>query len=272
MYEPETSYDEFLKKEMEKHPELNLNDIELLKKQVEANKELPLINEKFLIIFLHGSYFIVENAYKTIVANYRYRKELPQIFSKFDPSAAEMKKVFETVSLSVVTQPCSSNTERIIYTSLKTPNATNYDFVEVSKYLVMMMEYLIIRNGTFDGVILAMNSKDFSLRHISKTPIRVLKRLLGFIQEALPIRLKQVHILDAGMVATTMFNIAKPFLKGPLIAMLQMYPENSEEVFENLPVDIMPSEIGGKGKSHYEYCEEIYKNMISHREWFLSLD
>lgn len=44
MYKPETSYEEFLKKELEKNPELNLKDIELLKKRVEANEELPPIN------------------------------------------------------------------------------------------------------------------------------------------------------------------------------------------------------------------------------------
>lgn len=44
MYVPETSYEEFLAKEQEKYPELNLIDIESLKKLVKANEELPPIN------------------------------------------------------------------------------------------------------------------------------------------------------------------------------------------------------------------------------------
>lgn len=44
MYTPETSYEEFIKKEQEKYPELNLKDVEVLKGRVEANKDLPHIS------------------------------------------------------------------------------------------------------------------------------------------------------------------------------------------------------------------------------------
>lgn len=43
MYEVGISYEEFLKKEQEKYPELNLNDIESLKERVKANSDLPYI-------------------------------------------------------------------------------------------------------------------------------------------------------------------------------------------------------------------------------------
>lgn len=46
----------------------------------------------------------------------------------------------------------------------------------------MMMEYLMITNGTFDGVIIAMNSKDLRLGHITKTPMSIMNKLLGFVQ------------------------------------------------------------------------------------------
>lgn len=43
MYQPETSYEEFLKSEQEKYPELNLKDIEELKEKLKANDDLPPI-------------------------------------------------------------------------------------------------------------------------------------------------------------------------------------------------------------------------------------
>jgi len=43
MYKPETSYEEFLKSEQVKYPELNLKDIEELKGRLEANVDLPPI-------------------------------------------------------------------------------------------------------------------------------------------------------------------------------------------------------------------------------------
>lgn len=41
MYEPGTSYDEYLEKEQQKYPELSLNDIEELTERVKDNDELP---------------------------------------------------------------------------------------------------------------------------------------------------------------------------------------------------------------------------------------
>lgn len=46
MYEPDISYEEFIKKEQEKYPELNLDDIETLKKKVQANKDIHSIRGK----------------------------------------------------------------------------------------------------------------------------------------------------------------------------------------------------------------------------------
>lgn len=41
MYQPETSYEDFLKSEQEKYPELNLKDIEVLTERLKANVDLP---------------------------------------------------------------------------------------------------------------------------------------------------------------------------------------------------------------------------------------
>jgi hypothetical protein len=43
MYKVDMTYEEFLKKEQEKYPELKLNDIESLKERVKANTELPYV-------------------------------------------------------------------------------------------------------------------------------------------------------------------------------------------------------------------------------------
>jgi len=43
MYTPDTSYEEFITKEQQKYPELNLKDVEVLKRRVEANKDLPRV-------------------------------------------------------------------------------------------------------------------------------------------------------------------------------------------------------------------------------------
>lgn len=44
---------------------------------------------------------------------------------------------------------------------------------------------------------------------------------------------------------------------------LKIYPESSmDAVFKHVSVEIMPTEIGGNGKSHYEYSGNSRNNLI----------
>ncbi|XP_050433947.1 alpha-tocopherol transfer protein-like isoform X4 [Adelges cooleyi] len=267
-YAIETTYEEFLKLEQEKYPELNLEDIEALKELVDANKNLPPVKDKEIVMFLHSAFFDVKKAYKTLVANYKYRSELTQIFSNTDPMSEEMKEVYETMSLSIVTVPYKGKHERYVYTQFKNEDPNVFNYVNSVKYFFMMMEVLIIQHGTFDGVILTMNGKGLNWRHLTKIPMKLAKNLMGFVQEALPVRLKEVHVINAGSISTMLFNLMKPFMWGNFLDRVTLYSEGSDEFFNHVPVEFMPEEMGGRGKSHMTYSEDTYNHMCSYRDWY----
>ncbi|KAL4097282.1 hypothetical protein QTP88_022082 [Uroleucon formosanum] len=271
MYKPETSYEEFLKSEQKKYPELNLNDIEVLKERLKENIDLSPIRNKLIVMFLHSNFFNVDMAYKAIVAYQKYRRELPHIFENYDPSSEDMKQVFDSISISIVLNPTTGKQERILYTDFKSTDPREFDFVHCVRYFFMLLEYLMVTSGTFDGLVLTMNSKGICWRHVTKTPMNTFKKLIGFVQEALPVRLKEVHILNAGTIVSMLFNIIRPFMKSSLMDLMKIHTEDSTEIFDHLPIDIMPQEMGGNGKSHYEHCEETYNQMLSARDYILSL-
>jgi len=85
-------------------------------------------------------------------------------------------------SICIVLNPSSGKQERLLYTNFKNTDPREYDYVRCCRYFFMMLEYLMITSGTFDGVVLTMNSKGVSWRHITKTPMNTMKKLLGFVQ------------------------------------------------------------------------------------------
>lgn len=34
---------------------------------------------------------------------------------------------------------------------------------------------------------------------------------------------------------------------------LKLHPEGSTDIFDHVPIELIPTETGGSGKSHYEY-------------------
>lgn len=84
--------------------------------------------------------------------------------------------------MSEVTYTCSGKKKRFFYTNFKNVDPQQFDFVDSVRYFFMMLEYLIFTNGTFDGVVIAMNSKGIHWRHITKTPMGTMKRMIEFVQ------------------------------------------------------------------------------------------
>lgn len=88
----------------------------------------------------------------------------------------------------MLTDHCTGKEERILYTNFKNTDHRMYDYVQSVRYFFMMVEYLMVTHGTFDGVVLTMNSKGINWRHIAKSPMNTMKKLLGFVQVRVPCR------------------------------------------------------------------------------------
>lgn len=85
-------------------------------------------------------------------------------------------------SISIVFNPSTGKQERILYTNFKNTDPREYDYVRCVRYFFMMLEYLMVTTGTFDGVVLTLNSKGVCWRHITKTPMNTMKKMLEFVQ------------------------------------------------------------------------------------------
>uniref|UniRef100_A0A6P7G9J4 Uncharacterized protein LOC114335457 isoform X1 n=1 Tax=Diabrotica virgifera virgifera TaxID=50390 RepID=A0A6P7G9J4_DIAVI len=55
--------------------------------------------------------------------------------------------------------------------------------------------------------------KEAGLRHLTKLKYDLIKKFFCFIQEALPMRLKAIHVLNNNFIVTQFFNLIKTFVK-----------------------------------------------------------
>lgn len=72
--------------------------------------------------------------------------------------------------------------ERIIVTDFKNLDPKQYSYEQSTKYFNMLFEYMMATQGTFDGLIIVMNSKGLNWRHVYKTPMNKMKKMLGLVQ------------------------------------------------------------------------------------------
>lgn len=82
----------------------------------------------------------------------------------------------------------------------------------------MTFEVQNLMQGTSQGQIAVLDAAGIKFGHVARmsNPIFV-KKIVYYIQEAAPVRLKAIHVLNTMPIVDTLYNMIKPFIKPELI-------------------------------------------------------
>lgn len=72
--------------------------------------------------------------------------------------------------------------DRVLYLQLINDNPSAFDFLAVFKYLSMWMRYQLLTFGSCDGIVVIMDTKALSWRHIIKLPIGITAKMLKYME------------------------------------------------------------------------------------------
>lgn len=81
----------------------------------------------------------------------------------------------------------------------------------------MFCDTLFLTEGTNDGYVYVLNVSGISFGHLARLSPPNVKKLFYYIQEAMPIRLKAIHVLNMSPIFEIIVNMVKPFLKKEII-------------------------------------------------------
>ncbi|KAG5336417.1 TTPAL protein, partial [Acromyrmex charruanus] len=256
-----------LEEEMKKNPQLKLSDIQSLREWCKKQPHLPKIEDNFLVLFLHSNYYQMEPTKNTIENYYTTRTHFPEIFCNRDPfeekSLRQSFKIAAILSLNGLTKDGYT----MIFSTFLDSNLSFYDYNNTIKQSIMLSDIHLL-NGTNDGYVFIFDVGKLSFGHVMKMNPLDIKKHVYYLQEALPIRLKAIHILNATPAMELCMNIAKAFMKNELIDIIHFH-SSLESISEYIPVDALPNEAGGKAGSVHKLAEIQVKELEDNREWFI---
>lgn len=106
------------------------------------------------------------------------------------------------------------------FAKLLNPNPNKFDYLECAKYFFMTCEVQNLINGTSEGQIVIFDPSGLSVGHIIHVNLMIVKKIAYYIQEAIPVRLKAIHVLNTMPIIDTLLNMIKPFLKAELLQLV----------------------------------------------------
>ncbi|XP_015435212.1 PREDICTED: uncharacterized protein LOC107190840 [Dufourea novaeangliae] len=278
-----------LEDELKKNPEIKMSDIEMLREWCEKQQHLPKISDMLLILFLHSNYYSIEAAKNTAENFFTIRSHVPEFFSNRDPlGSKDLRQAFNVVAATKLPH-LSKQGYKILFGKLVDPDPSHYSFEDVTKYFFMMSDLVGLESGTCDGYIFIGDSSNVSLGHVGRISPMGMKKLVMYVQEAIPVRLKEIHFINTPAVMDVIMNMAKPFMKKELWSMvrdnliLYLYSSECSELLflkihlhsslkslkEFISPDLLPNEVGGKGESLSKIHKEQIQQLDDKREWFI---
>lgn len=87
----------------------------------------------------------------------------------------------------------------------------------------MTCEIQNVVRGTSQGQVIVIDASGLSFGHLARVNLMSIKKILYYVQEAIPIRLKSIHIFNTVPVVDTLFNMIKPFAKAELLKLVSQY-------------------------------------------------
>lgn len=148
---------------------------------------------------------------------------------------------------------------------------SQFDFDNVIKSFFLAADYRFsildekLPFGVNDGDIPIFDMAGFSYRHITKLSLSTIRCYMKFTQEAFPVRLKQIHLINCSPVLSKVLMILRPFMKAKVRDLLNYHSPESTTLFEHVPQDILPNEYGGKAGSMIDIKKNLVKQLESNR-------
>uniref|UniRef100_A0A1E1WLG4 CRAL-TRIO domain-containing protein n=1 Tax=Pectinophora gossypiella TaxID=13191 RepID=A0A1E1WLG4_PECGO len=162
--------------------------------------------------------------------------------------------------------PISGN-RRLWIWQLNDPGLDHYDYVQDAKMFFLSTDAWLLDDVTFaEADVVMMDVKDLSLKFLAKFNVSVAKRLSKYQEDAMPIRLSQVHIVNAPPFIDKLYALMKPFLKQEVTDMIHFHPPKSDSLHKYMAKEDLPEDYGGCLPPMHEHMNAVMEIIMKHKE------
>lgn len=104
-----------------------------------------------------------------------------------------------------------------------------------------------------NGDVIIFDMKNLTFRHLTKIVISTLRLFFKYLQDAFPVRIVQLHVINCTPVLNKAMMCIRPFIYAKLYNALKFHNVGSyDSLYEYVPREILPVDYGGDGESMAE--------------------
>lgn len=243
---PSDDVTEIARKELRESPEIVQESVkalrELLKQETDLN--VPLDSDAWLIRFLRPTKFYPESALTLVKNYYQFKVKHKNVYDNLLPSRE--KNVFSHDILTVLPRRDQLGRRILILELGKKWKHNKCSLDEVYKGAVLFLEAAMLEpQSQICGAEVIFDMDGLSLPQTWQFTPPFAKRIVDWLQESVPMRIKGVHIVNQPFIFNIVFNLFKPFLKEKLRSRIIFHGTDRDSLHQYLSPKCLPECYGG---------------------------
>nr|XP_032527745.1 alpha-tocopherol transfer protein-like isoform X1 [Danaus plexippus plexippus] len=255
-----------LEEEYRKKTGISPEDIQKLRSWMQTQPHLPenYITDLDLILAFHSCDCSSGLTKQVLDTHYTLRTLFP-CFK--DRRVDQVIETAETVLLIPLPTPAKHG-YKINYSHVLKTDPKSFNFSETVKALFMIIDVYQYEEGTWPGFLFVVDFEGISLGHLGKIDLQSLQHVLYFLQEAMLVKLKGMHFINAPSFIDKLLLMMRPFLKKELMDMLHIHTTGSNKLQNFIDIEALPKEAGGSYKSIHGCKDDVIAKLKKHADFF----
>lgn len=129
---------------------------------------------------------------------------------------------------------------------------TKYDVKTVYQAVLLTLERLVEDEAVqVHGVVAILDWSNFPARLTTSLSPKMLRLMLDGLQDAFPLRLGALHLINQPWYVEAALGLARPFLKEKLRSRIHVHGNNLATLHAQVPPRLLPAELGGEGGEYH---------------------
>uniref|UniRef100_A0A182TLB5 Pyruvate dehydrogenase E1 component subunit alpha n=1 Tax=Anopheles melas TaxID=34690 RepID=A0A182TLB5_9DIPT len=133
--------------------------------------------------------------------------------------------------------------------------------------MTMCLDLWVKLEGNAKGHIMLMDMHGMHVGHMTKMNMAAVKKHMFYVQDALPIRLKQLHFINVVPFMNWLMSLVRPLLHKEVEEMINMHV-GQDKLHKDIPIECLPNEVGGTAGSVQELHDSFKEKLYANSEWF----
>ncbi|CAB3260691.1 unnamed protein product [Arctia plantaginis] len=241
-------------------------DVETIKNWLAKETHLPKnFDDVAIKKFLYSCHNSLERTKKCIEEQCMRRANMPEIFTNRDPLSQRLQNA---LSITSVTTYKDGKDEILFHLLKEVPS--NFDFYDCLKTFTLQVDIWI--KLPFDVLpenhIAVYDIKQYTLKLVAKANIFYFQKFILYLLETMPVRLKQIHVINCPSFYEYLYNLVKPTLPENVCNLIHFHTDYTG-LHKFINKKNLPKEYGGDSESMAHQNESWINHINGNRKMFL---